>query len=89
VPTCPRYVAWAQWARDFTLADVLFHEVGHHLDVTVGAPARSGEPAAQAWSKRLYRLHFRTRHPYLQRMLPILRRFARIMANIENGWAGR
>lgn len=27
---------WLQFARDFTIADVLFHEVGHHLNAKVG-----------------------------------------------------
>jgi hypothetical protein len=83
VASCPRYVAWLQWARDFTLAEVLFHEVGHHLDATVGAPARSGEPAAEAWSRRLYWLHFRRRHRYLLRLLRVLRWYVRMMDRMK------
>ena len=42
--------------RDLTdnaFADVLFHEIGHHLDYKLGAPAPSGEAAAEAWRARL------------------------------------
>jgi hypothetical protein len=66
VPTCPKYLGWFQWARDMTIAGVLFHEVGHHLDATVGAGARGGEPAAEAWKLRLSTLHFATRYRYLR-----------------------
>jgi hypothetical protein len=37
-----------QFARDGGVGPVLFHEIGHHLDSTIGAEARSGEPAADA-----------------------------------------
>jgi len=48
--------------RELVLGEVLYHEVGHHFDATVGAPARSGESAAEAWSARLLRQHIRQRH---------------------------
>ena len=73
VPTCPKYLAWLQWTRDAAFAHVLFHDVGHHLDATVGAHARSGEPAAEAWSTRLHALHFSKRYWYVRRTLPLLR----------------
>jgi hypothetical protein len=76
VPTCRRYLVMFQWARDVTLSQGLFHEVGHLLDSTVGAPARSGEPAAEAWRKRLSLLHFRRRYWYFRPAVPLLRLFA-------------
>jgi hypothetical protein len=90
VPTCPRHLVMFQWARDLTLAQVLFHEVGHHLDATVGAPARSGEPAAEAWRRRLTAVHFRRRYWYFRPAVPLLRLFAlfaRHMARRERGRA--
>ena len=48
--------------RDLALAGVLFHELGHHLDATVGAAARAGERAAEDWSVRLHRQYFRRRY---------------------------
>jgi hypothetical protein len=32
---------------------VLFHEVGHHLDATLGSVGRTGEGSAHAWEARL------------------------------------
>jgi len=37
-------------------------EIGHHLDRTIGAQARGGEPAAEDWNKRLGRLYFPRRY---------------------------
>ncbi len=48
--------------REILLAGTLYHEIGHHLERTLGAPARAGEAAAEAWSKRLSRQHLRRRH---------------------------
>ena len=48
--------AYSTAERDLTenaFASVLFHEIGHHLDYTVGAPAPSGEAAANAWKRLL------------------------------------
>lgn len=41
---------WVQPFRDLLLGRVLFHEIGHHLEKTIGAEARSGEPAARRGS---------------------------------------
>jgi hypothetical protein len=57
-------------ARNLTFAEILFHEVGHHLDETIGSPARSGEAAAEAWSLRLTASYFRRHYWYL---MPIVR----------------
>jgi len=58
--------------RELMLAGTLFHELGHHLDSTVGAPAPSGEAAAEAWRKRLSRSYFRKHYWYLIVPLKIL-----------------
>jgi hypothetical protein len=50
---------------------VLFHELGHHLDATVGATARAGEGAAEEWRKRFTKAHFRKHYWYL-RVRPVL-----------------
>lgn len=51
---------------ELILAETLFHEIGHHLDHTVGSAARPGEPAAKAWSKRLHATYFPVRYGYLR-----------------------
>ncbi|HEY4365038.1 MAG TPA: hypothetical protein VGN17_29005 [Bryobacteraceae bacterium] len=48
--------AYTTAEQDYTeraLASVLFHEIGHHLDYTIGSPTRRGEIAADAWRDRL------------------------------------
>ena len=52
--------------RDFVLARVLFHELGHHLDATIGAAAPSGEAAAEDWNRRLGRQYFSRRYWWLR-----------------------
>ena len=59
--------------REHLLADVLVHELGHHLDVTVGASARSGEAAAEDWRRRLSRRYFRGRYWWLRPTAAVLR----------------
>ena len=52
------------------LADALFHEIGHHLDHTGGAPAPSGEAAAEASKAKLFYSCGRKQYWYL---MPFLR----------------
>lgn len=62
--------------REHLLAEVLFHELGHHLDVTVGAFVRGGEAAAEDWSRRLSRTYFHRQYwwsrPIARVMLPLV-----------------
>jgi hypothetical protein len=51
--------------RELMLSGALFHELGHRLETTVGAPAPTGEAAAEAWSKRLSRTYFQRRYWYI------------------------
>ncbi len=59
--------------REIVLGGVLYHEVGHHLDATIGAPAPGGEAAADAWSTRLLRSHILKEHPWRRRLLRLAR----------------
>ena len=52
----PAFVFALNLFRDMVLARVLFHELGHHLDATIGAAAPTGEAAAEDWNRRLGRL---------------------------------
>ena len=58
--------------REQLLAEVVFHELGHHLEIAIGAAARGGEAAAEDWSRRLQRT-------YLHRQYWWLRPIARVM----------
>jgi hypothetical protein len=55
-----------QFTRDLVVSQTLFHEIGHHLDATLGSPARRGEVAAEEWCRRLSRKYFRQRYWYLK-----------------------
>ena len=41
-PGVPNFVMYIPILRNYAFADVLFHEVGHHLDHTIGAPTLAG-----------------------------------------------
>jgi len=56
--------------RKMMLSEPVFHEIGHHLDYTIGAPARSGEAAAEAWQKRLTHSYAKQHYWYL---IPVAR----------------
>lgn len=58
--------------REVVLGRVLYHEVGHHLDATIGAPAPAGEAAAEAWSTRLLKNHTLKEHPWRRLLLRLL-----------------
>jgi hypothetical protein len=62
---------------EILLSKTLFHEVGHHLDVTIGSPARAGERAADAWSEILRKEFFRKNHKVLT---PVIRAALRLFA---------
>jgi len=64
-----RVLSYIPVARDVSFARVLYHEIGHHLDRTIGAPAPSGEEAAEAWMKNLARPYFRRRYWYVRPFL--------------------
>jgi hypothetical protein len=66
-----------QFARDGAVGRVLFHEIGHHLDARIGAEARSGEPAAEAWAQSLFRQHVRRHYRYMRPLKPVFALFAR------------
>jgi hypothetical protein len=65
--------------RDMTLGHVLYHELGHHLDATIGAAAPTGEAAAEDWGRRLRRLYFRRRYWWLR---PVGRPLARMLKRV-------
>jgi hypothetical protein len=68
----PALILWVPFIREVMLSETLFHELGHHLDATVGAPAPSGEAAAEAWSKRLFRTYFQRQYWYFLRPLRLI-----------------
>lgn len=92
---CPASLLRLQLFRDLEVGKTLYHEVGHHMHVTVGSAGRGGEETAEYWRKRLSRIHFRRRYWYLRPVVvaletPVrfLRRFAPIRPHAKTGEAG-
>jgi hypothetical protein len=69
------------FARDRYFGAVLFHEIGHHLNATVGSLAAGEEASADEWERRLWRIHFRTKYWYLRPLTKPVRAVA--------GWFGK
>ena len=66
--------SWLQLGKDFTMAEVLFHEVGHHLNARVGRISGNEEASAEAWQMKLWRTHLRKRYWGSSAPLPIAAR---------------
>ena len=71
----PRLLDWLQLARDITVSRTLYHEIGHHLDASIGARSRDEERSAEAWRKRLTQIHARRHYGYLK---PVARSLAAV-----------
>jgi len=65
--------------REAEIADVLLHEIGHHIHFTSHPEYREKEDVADAWKVRLGREYLRERHPVLQAIGYPLRPLARIL----------
>lgn len=88
----PGPLCWIRAIREFAVGRVLFHEIGHHLDATIGSVGRTGEHGAIAWEKRLSGEYLRKRHGYLRpfgRQLMLVARFAKWMAARKRKRAAR
>jgi hypothetical protein len=56
--------------QEVFLAETLFHEIGHHIDHTVGGHEQNSESAAEKWRRHLIRQYVRKHYWY---WLPFLR----------------
>jgi len=66
----PRILPRIPFMQDLVFWKTLFHEIGHHLDFSIGPLARGAESSAEAWAPRLMRGYFRKRYWYL---MPLIR----------------
>lgn len=73
----PPYVLRLGFFRKALLAEVLFHEWGHHIHAMQRPEFRDGEDVADAWARRLGRRYFRRRYWYLVPFGPIFRQVGR------------
>lgn len=83
-PGMPRFLPHIPVLRNVAFASVLYHEVGHHLDNTIGAPAPGGESAAEAWATRLVRSYFRKRYWYLTPFLGVAKAVVARVGHLDN-----
>jgi hypothetical protein len=69
VAQCPRAMKVSP-IRNVFFADILFHEMGHHIHLTQAKQFREREDVADDWAQRLGELYLRKRRWYL---LPLLK----------------
>ena len=56
----PHFLIYIPLCRDFTFAEVVFHEIGHHIHTTCAPEFREREDVAERWKTKLltaYLLH--------------------------------
>lgn len=68
-----------QLVRDLVVAEILYHEVGHHLHEAVGSATRGGDEAAENWRKRLLKIHAQRRYQYLRPFVSVLKPLVRLL----------
>ena len=56
--------------RDFLLAPVLFHEIGHHIHANFRPEFREREDVADSWQAKLERSYYR-KHPFFKVITPL------------------
>jgi len=64
-----RFLTYVPPVQDIAFMRTVYHELGHHLDRTIGALAQGRESTAEAWMKRLSRAYFLRRYWYLKPFL--------------------
>ncbi|MGH9929168.1 MAG: hypothetical protein ACREA9_08065 [Pyrinomonadaceae bacterium] len=71
IAQCPRAVKLPA-IRDALFADVLFHEIGHHIHVTRTKQFREREDVADDWARSLGEIYLRRRRWYLAPLIKLL-----------------
>jgi hypothetical protein len=78
-----RFLTAIPFVRDTAFAQVLYHEVGHHVERIIGAPAPAGEAAAEAWKERLCGIYFRKRYWYLRPLARLVKVATALKGRLE------
>lgn len=78
----PVLVLKAPLFQDLLLAEVLYHELGHHIHSTRAPEHREREDVAEDWQKKLERHYFRQRYKWLKPVRFILKPIAAILLKI-------
>jgi len=75
--------------REFALASVLFHEIGHYIHETIRPEFREREDVADAWCARLRSAYLRSRYSWMRpiaRLFGILERLWKRMRSRIDAW---
>jgi hypothetical protein len=67
-----RWLGRMNWFREAELADVLFHEIGHHIHFAVRPEYQETEDVADVWKVRLQRNYFRQRYRLIRSLVGFL-----------------
>ncbi len=73
----PKWTQWISFLRDFAVARVLYHELGHHVHLFVRPEYREKEDVANDWRSKFIR-------PYMRKKFWYLIPFARIYKLIRH-----
>jgi hypothetical protein len=69
----PGWLVHIPTMRFFIIGQVLFHELGHHLHKTKYPEFKEKEDVAEEWRKKLTKIAFRKRYPYIVPFLKVYR----------------
>lgn len=69
--------------QDLVIGTTLYHEIGHHIAAPIGG-TRDRETAAEAWSRKLSRSHFRREYWYLAPAIMPARLTVRTLIRLRN-----
>ena len=69
-------------SQDMLLADVLYHEIGHHIHKTIAPEHRERENVADDWQKKLGRHYFRQNYKWLKPIRIILKPIVALLLKI-------
>jgi hypothetical protein len=85
VAGCPAFLLHLQLFRDHQVAQTLYHEVGHHLQKTIGSTVRGEEEVAEYWRDRLVKMHFQHRYRYLRPVVLVLKTPVQFLQQFVSG----
>ncbi|MFA4828099.1 MAG: hypothetical protein WC855_00620 [Thermodesulfovibrionales bacterium] len=69
----PRWIIKIPFFRRMVFAEVLFHELGHHIHHTTAPEHKEREDVAEEWRKRLTKEYTSNRYGYLKPLKPLLK----------------
>ena len=61
----PRWLFWLPLIRYIVIAEIFYHELGHHIHYTVRPEFREREDVAEVWRRKLSSNFIRAKYPHL------------------------